>query len=211
MAAYCPAAKVSEEISRSSAACRWARTASRRRPHRLHDAGRDDGSSSPRCAPVGRQAGRLQALHRPRMGVPGDLQGDAADRHLPRFHRGRRQGGRHRRRALEFIDHVGMPLREGLHLRAQCPGGHRRPTSHQDRRQPARSSRPSTSHPRDGAGRRLVQRGARLHVRGRLHPGAVLPHRPMPDRGRDPGPDCASARSSCRTRPSGWRTSTAPP
>jgi hypothetical protein len=48
------------------------------------------------------------------VGVPGDLQGDAGDRHLPRLHRGRRQGGRHRRRALEFIDHIGMPMREGV-------------------------------------------------------------------------------------------------
>jgi glutamate synthase domain-containing protein 2 len=34
---------------------------------------------------------RLQALHRPSLGIPGDLQGDAGDRHLSRLHRGRRQ------------------------------------------------------------------------------------------------------------------------
>ena len=34
-----------------------------------------------------------------------------------------------------------------------------------------------------GAGRRLVQRGARLHVRAGLHPGAGLPHGPLPRTG----------------------------
>ena len=45
---------------------------------------------------VGRQAGRLQAVHRPPVGIHGDLQGDAGHRHHPRFHRDRRQRGRHR-------------------------------------------------------------------------------------------------------------------
>ena len=39
-----------------------------------------------------------------------------------------------------------------------------------------------------GARRRLVQFGARLHVRARLHPVAVVPHRSLPDRRRHPGP-----------------------
>ena len=42
-------------------------------------------------AAVRRQAGRLQAVRRPSLGVPRDLQGDAGDRHLSRFHRRRRQ------------------------------------------------------------------------------------------------------------------------
>jgi hypothetical protein len=58
---------------------------------------------------------------------------------------------------------------------------------HQDRRQ--RQDHQRLRHrPRHGAGRRLVQFGARLHVRARLHPVAELPHRPLPDRRRDAGP-----------------------
>ena len=44
-----------------------------------------------------------------------------------------------------------------------------------------------------GARRRLVQRRARLHVRARLHPGADLPHRPLPDRRDDAGPAAPAA------------------
>ena len=72
---------------------------------------------------------------------------------------------------LEFTDHVGAPLREalllvhntlvGLNLRGQHP--HRR--GGQDRHRLRHRAH-------DGAGRRLVQRGARLHVRARLHPVA---------------------------------------
>ena len=49
-----------------------------------------------------------------------------------------------------------------------------------------------------GARRRLVQRGARLHVRARLHPVADLPHRPLPDRRDDAGPAARRRRSTCR-------------
>ncbi len=51
---------------------------------------------------------------------------------------------------------------------------------------PARSSR-LRHRARHGARRRLVQFGARLHVRARLHPVAVLPHRPLSDRRLDAG------------------------
>ena len=46
-----------------------------------------------------RQAGWLQAVHRPSVGVHGHLQGDARNRHSRRLHRHRRLRGRHRRRA----------------------------------------------------------------------------------------------------------------
>ena len=64
---------------------------------------------------------------------------------------------------------------------------------------------------RHGAGRRLVQRRARLHVRARLHPVADLPHRPLPDRRRHPGPDAPARAGRARQDRSAWPTSTAPP
>ena len=86
-----PAAKVSEEISPDPG---------RRDGRGLHlagvsqgifDAAGNDGLHRRDAAAVRRQARRLQAVHRPSLGVPGDLQGDAADRDLSGFHRGRRQ------------------------------------------------------------------------------------------------------------------------
>ena len=93
---------------------------------------------------------------------------------------------------LEFLDHIGMPMREGLNFvhnaRPQCADRHQRPRPHQARRQ--RQDRVGLRHrPRHGAGRRLVQRGARIHVRARLHSVPELPHRHLSGRRRDPGPD----------------------
>ena len=83
---------------------------------------------------------------------------------------------------LEFTDHVGVPLQEGLLLVHNTLVGHRPARSHPAS---ARSGKIITAF--DIARmlahrRRLVQRGARLHVRARLHPGADLPHRTLPDR-----------------------------
>ena len=94
-----PAPKVSEEISLTRGVPMGEDCISPVAPFGLLDADRDDAVHRRDAPAVGRQAGRLQALHRPRVGVPGDLQGDARDRHLSRLHRGRRQGRRHRRRA----------------------------------------------------------------------------------------------------------------
>ena len=58
---------------------------------RVFDAAGNDGLYRRDAAAVRRQARRLQAVHRSQMGVSGDLQGDAAERHLSRLHRGRRQ------------------------------------------------------------------------------------------------------------------------
>ena len=86
-----PAAKVSEEISQDQG---------RGDGRGLHlaglspgvfDAAGDDGLHRRDAAAVRRQAGRVQALHRPSLGIPGDLQGDDPDRNLSRLHRGRRQ------------------------------------------------------------------------------------------------------------------------
>ena len=135
-----------------------------------------------------RQAGRLQALHRPSLGIPGDLQGDGRDRHLSRFHRRRRQGGRHRRgaarihrssrhaaaRGARFVRNALIGIGARDRIRIGC----------------ARQDRDRLRHGRGfRARRRLVQFGARLHVRARLHPIAELPHRPLPDGRRDAGSD----------------------
>ena len=155
-----------------------------------------------RIAPaVAGQAGRLQALRRPCLGVPGDLQGDAGDENLSRFHRRRRQGGRHRRRAARIHGSSRHADARGPGLRAQCAGRHRRARAHPHRRR--RQDRHRLRHgARDGARRRLVQFGARLHVLARLHPVAELPHRPLPDRASRRRTRRAAARWSCPTNPS---------
>jgi glutamate synthase domain-containing protein 2 len=86
---------------------------------------------------------------------------------------------------LEFMDNLGMPMREGLVFvhNALVGIGAR---AHPDRRR--RQDRHRFRHGAgDGARRRLVQFGARLHVFARLHPVAELSHRPLPDRRRDAG------------------------
>ena len=91
MAACCRRRR-SRRRSPKSAASRWARTASRRPTHRAFSTPLEMMAVHRRdAAAVRRQAGRLQAVHRPSLGVSGDLQGDAGDRHLSRLHRGRRQ------------------------------------------------------------------------------------------------------------------------
>ena len=86
-----PAAKVSEEISKIRGVAMGEDCISPASPPGVLDAAGNDGLHRRDAAAVRRQAGRVQALHRPSLGVPGDLQGDAADRHLSGFHRGRRQ------------------------------------------------------------------------------------------------------------------------
>ena len=71
-------------------------------PFGLFDADRNDEIHRRTAPAVAGQAGRLQALPRPCLGIPGDLQGDAGDENLSRFHRRRRQGRRHRRRAARI-------------------------------------------------------------------------------------------------------------
>ena len=97
---------------------------------------------------VGRQADRLQALHRPPLGVVRHLQGDARDRHPARLHRRRRRRGRHRRRAAR----VHRPCRRAAAGRPAARAQHaRRPEpahAHQASAARARSSAPSTSRAR---------------------------------------------------------------
>ena len=102
---------------------------------------------------------------------------------------------------LEFTDHVGAPLQEGLLLVHNTLVGLDLREQHQARlrRQGGQRLR-HRAHAR--ARRRLVQRGARLHVRARLHPGADLPHRQLPDRRDDAGPAAAAgARRAEQGRP----------
>ena len=168
----------------------------------LLDAARNDGVHRRDAAAVRRQAGRLQAVHRPSLGVPGDLQGDAGDRDLSRLHRGRRQRRRHRRGAAGIHGPSRHADARGRQLRAQCADRHRRARPHPDRR--LRQDHHRLRHgARHGARRRLVQFGARLHVRAGLHPVAELPHRPLPDRRHHAGSARATARWWCRTRSSG--------
>ena len=81
------------------AACRWAATASRRPPLRVLDAARTARIRRPSARAVRRQADRVQAVHRPSVGILRHCQGDAGDRHSAGLHRGRRRRRRHGRRA----------------------------------------------------------------------------------------------------------------
>ena len=116
------------------------------------------------------------------------------DRHHARLHRRRRRRRRHRRGAAR----VHRPRRRAAAGRAAARAQHagRRSacataSSIGARRQGHHRLR-HRAHA--GARRRLVQRGARLHVRARLHPGAELPHRPLPHRRHQPR-QVASARA----------------
>jgi hypothetical protein len=123
-------------------------------------------------------------------------QGHGGDRHHARLHRRRRRRGRHRRRAAGVHQPrrhaaAGRPAAGAQHLDGSEPA---RPRQDRLRRQGHLGLRHRARH---GAGRRLVQRCARLHVRARLHAGADLPHRALPDRRHHPGP-AAPARAGPR-------------
>ena len=92
---------------------------------------------------------------------------------------------------LEFSDSLGAPLIEGLLLVQNTLVG----AGIRDRFKIGASGKMVTASAMarvDGARRRLVQLGPRLHVRGRLHPVAALPHQPVPGRGHHPGPEAAA-------------------
>ncbi len=89
---------------------------------------------------------------------------------------------------LEFSDSLGAPLHRGPDARPEHPRRRRHPRPVQDRRQRQDGHRLRDG-PLDGARRRLVQLGARLHVRRRLHPVPALPHQPVPGRRHHPGPE----------------------
>ena len=90
----------------------------------------------------------------------------------------------------ELSDHVGTPLREGLVFAVNCLLG----TGLRDKVKLVASGK-IYRRAHDGsehvAGRRLVQRGAGLHVLGRLRADQEVPHRPLPHRRRDAKQDAA--------------------
>jgi glutamate synthase domain-containing protein 2 len=82
---------------------------------------------------------------------------------------------------LEFMDHLGMPMREGVSFVHNALIG----INARDRIRigAAWKDRDRLRHgARDGDRRRLVQFGARLHVFAGLHPVTELPYRSMSDR-----------------------------
>ena len=89
---------------------------------------------------------------------------------------------------LEFMDHIGKPMREGLTFVHNALVG----IGARDRIRLAASGKIATAFDIARAlalGGRLVQLGARLHVRARLSSIAILPHRPLSHRRGHPGPD----------------------
>ncbi len=92
---------------------------------------------------------------------------------------------------LEFSDSLGAPLNEGLLAVQNTLVGRRHPRPVQGRCQ-RQDGHGVGDGPVDGAGRGLVQLRPSLHVRGRLHPVAALPHQPLPGRSDDPGSEAAT-------------------
>ena len=112
-----PAAKVSEEISKIRGVADG---------RGLHFAGHHRAFSTPlemmafiaemRRA-VRRQARRVQAVHRPSLGISGDLQGDAGrPGSIPISSWSTAMKAAPARAPLEFMDHLGMPMREGVNF-----------------------------------------------------------------------------------------------
>ena len=110
------------------------------------------------------------------------------DRARARLHHHRRRRGRHRRRAAR----VHRPRRAAVQarLRAGLPRASPRRASTQDVVfiGSGKLGFPETGAARARARLRHDQRRARGDAGDRLHPGAALPHRPLPDRRRDPEP-----------------------
>jgi len=82
----------------------------------VFDAAGNDGLHRRDAPAVRRQAGRVQALHRASLGIPGDLQGDDPDRNLSDFIVVDGNEGGTGAAPLEFMDHLGMPMREGVNF-----------------------------------------------------------------------------------------------
>ncbi|MGY2810869.1 glutamate synthase domain-containing protein 2 [Bradyrhizobium sp. USDA 4506] len=89
---------------------------------------------------------------------------------------------------LEFMDHLGMPMREGVNFVHNALIG----IGARDRIKIGASGKIATAFDMARAmaiGADWVQFGARLHVRARLHSVPELPHRSLPDRRHLAGPD----------------------
>ena len=180
-------------------------------PHGVLDADRDDRVRRPAARALGRQARRLQDLHRRAPRVHGHRQGDARDGDLRRT-----SSSSTAARAApgaapqEFSDSMGSPLLEGLtfvHNTLVGAGIRDRSSS----APAARWSPASAIATRDRPRRGLVQLGAR---RSCSRSAASRPSAATRTSARSASPRrtrSCSARSSCPTRPSASTTSTATP
>ena len=111
---------------------------------------------------------------------------------------------------LEFSDSLGAPLNEGLLLVQNTLVG----AGIRDRFKIGASGKMVTASAMarvDGPRRRLVQLGARLHVRRRLHPVPALPHQPVPRRRHHPGPQAPARAHRPRQGRRGCTTTTGTP
>jgi glutamate synthase domain-containing protein 2 len=102
---------------------------------------------------------------------------------------------------LEYEDHVGMPLTEGLMTvhNALLGAGVR------DKVKVGASGKVATG---VDVVKRVIQgadytNAARAMMMGGLHPGPDLPHEHLPGRGRDPGPEAAAGALRARQDPAG--------
>ena len=116
-------------------------------------------------------------------------QGDDGERDLRRLHRRRRWRGRDRSGAAGVLQLHGLHRwLEGLLLVQNALVG----AGIRDQFKIGASGKMVTASAMARSmahRRRLVQLRAGVHVRGRLHPGAAMPHQPVPRRRDDPGPE----------------------
>ena len=111
---------------------------------------------------------------------------------------------------LEFMDHLGMPMREGVNFVHNALIG----INARDRIKIGASGKIATAF--DMARAMAIGADWCNSARGfmfcaRLHPVAELPHRPLPDRRHHAGPDPQPRARTCRTRSSASTTITTPP
>jgi hypothetical protein len=129
-----PAAKVSKEISEDPRGGDGPGLHLPGKAFCVRHAHRDDAVHREPPLPFRRQADRLQALHRPPLGVPRRGQGDAQDRDHAGLYRGRRQGRRHRRSTARIHGSPRHAHARRPHLRALGAGRHQLARQDQARR-----------------------------------------------------------------------------
>ena len=111
---------------------------------------------------------------------------------------------------MEFIDHIGKPMREGLYFVHNALVG----IGVRDRIKLGAAGKIITAFDIVRAmalGADWCNAARGFMFARRLHPVAALPHRPLPDRRRHPGPDAPARAGRARQDRSAWPTSTAPP
>ena len=178
-----PGAKVTEEIAETRLrAGRQGRLLAHRTTRRSRRRSRC-GVHRAAARALGRQAGRLQDLHRRAARVHGHRQGDdARPASTPTSSSSTAARAAPARRRWSSPTRIGAPLRRGPALRAQHARRRRHPRQDQASAPAARWSPASAIAASLALGADWCNSARGVHVLGRLHPGAALQHQPVPRR-----------------------------